>query len=215
VPDDLHELIDVSPGSSVDILRARYEGAMKAATRSGNWRLAEKLTQAFDRLPRELRLAVYPGRERDAGRLEPPVTPRVAGARESKLAQREARSAAAFQRTGMRKPFRLLAYTVGILMLAVITMAGLQRAGLIPAHQRNQDPVPYYAPTGHTRPPQLVVVPAPPTTHIAPNLQVGSDGRIVVICQLTPGGSGTTSRVTPGTRVECADGADPQFDPGT
>lgn len=123
------------------------------------------------------------------------------------------RARAAYQHTGMRKPFRVAWYTIGVLMIFAAVGAVLQQFGIL--HRPGVGPAPAeerYVPNIAPRP--SVVVPAPITGKIAPSLPVGEDGRISVICPRVAGGSGSMMRVLPGTYVDCADGV-PQFAPGT
>lgn len=66
----IFDLLGLRPDTDVARLRSVYEGAVSAATARGDWTRATQLSRAFDQLPDEVRVAVYPGRDRDAPRWE-------------------------------------------------------------------------------------------------------------------------------------------------
>lgn len=59
---DLYSLLDLPPGTSVPQLRGAYERAVNEAARSYNLTRAKELSAAFDRLPLQVREAMYAGR---------------------------------------------------------------------------------------------------------------------------------------------------------
>lgn len=66
--ESIFDLLGLSPDTDVEHLRHAYENAINAATTRGDWRRATELSSAFDQLSREVRIAVYSGRDRDAPR---------------------------------------------------------------------------------------------------------------------------------------------------
>jgi hypothetical protein len=231
VEPDLYVLLGLSPSVGAAELRARYEDAIAGAARWQDFDRLKKLSQAFDRLPISRRVAVYPGGDRSAmpryagdlsswsGSMATPQrrwtqarVPPAATRRHIRRLERKARAAAAYQYTGMRRPFRLALYGVGVLVLVAGGAGLLQRVGVL------DRPTQHYieeVPTRQTLTlPSTIVVPAPPAGHIAPTLQTDANGYIYAICQKEPLGAGSMMRVRPGSHVECADGAVPAFMPG-
>lgn len=69
--DDLYALLGLPEGSEIAWVQAAYEGAVASAAARQDWSRAQHLSAAFDRLPQAVRVAIYPGRDRDARRWEP------------------------------------------------------------------------------------------------------------------------------------------------
>jgi hypothetical protein len=67
----IYRLLGLPLDTDVEHLRAAYEGAVAAATARADWTRAGELSAAFDALPRQMRLAVYSGRDRNAPRWQP------------------------------------------------------------------------------------------------------------------------------------------------
>lgn len=67
-PQLIFDLLGLPADTDVEHLRHAYEGAVGAATARGDWMCATELSRAFDQLPRQVRLAMYSGRDRDAPR---------------------------------------------------------------------------------------------------------------------------------------------------
>lgn len=65
---DLYALLGIPADTDAEHLRHAYESAVDAAVTRHDWARAKALSAAFDLLPESTRLAIYPGRERDARR---------------------------------------------------------------------------------------------------------------------------------------------------
>lgn len=109
--ESLYALLGLPEGTDIPRLRAAYEGAVSTAASRQDWARAKQLSAAFDRLPDPVRLAMYPGRDRDARRWEPAHPPRPS---------RKARTAQVGS-TGIR--WRVVGSTA--LALGVAVLAGL------------------------------------------------------------------------------------------
>lgn len=68
---DLYALVGVSADAPVDRLRAAYEQAVGAATRSGDHQRALELSSAFDALPPAIKAQVYRNSRHGAGPVDP------------------------------------------------------------------------------------------------------------------------------------------------
>jgi hypothetical protein len=97
--DDLYRLVGVSADASVERLRAAYEQAVAAATRSGDHQRALELSTAFDALPPGTRTQVYRNVRHGAGPVDPwyrtdpypaerPVATKVRGSRRRRRPRR-------------------------------------------------------------------------------------------------------------------------------
>jgi len=69
--DDLYRLVGISADVPVDRLRAAYEQAVAAATRSGDHQRALELSCAFDALPSATKAQVYRNSRHGAGATDP------------------------------------------------------------------------------------------------------------------------------------------------
>ena len=69
--DDLYRLVGISADVPVDRLRAAYERAVSAATRSGDHQRALELSSAFDALPAATKAQVYRNSRHGAGATDP------------------------------------------------------------------------------------------------------------------------------------------------
>lgn len=69
--DDLYRLVGVAADVPVDRLRAAYEQAVAAATRSGDHQRALELSSAFDALPAATKAQVYRNSRHGAGAADP------------------------------------------------------------------------------------------------------------------------------------------------
>jgi len=69
--DDLYRLVGVPADVPVDRLRAAYERAVSAATRSGDHQRALELSTAFDALPAATKAQVYRNSRHGAGANDP------------------------------------------------------------------------------------------------------------------------------------------------
>lgn len=84
----LYALLGLPDEAEIARVLAAYEGAMASAANRSDWARAKQLSAAFDRLPADVRLALYPGRERNARRWEPTRTsPAARGTRASRPRQ--------------------------------------------------------------------------------------------------------------------------------
>ena len=69
--DDLYRLVGIAADAPVDRLRAAYEQAVGAATRSGDHQRALELSTAFDALPAAIKAQVYRNSRHGAGAADP------------------------------------------------------------------------------------------------------------------------------------------------
>ena len=69
--DDLYRLVGIAADVPVDRLRAAYEQAVAAATRSGDHQRALELSTAFDALPAATKAQVYRNSRHGAGATDP------------------------------------------------------------------------------------------------------------------------------------------------
>jgi hypothetical protein len=77
----LYALLGIPADADAKHLRHAYEGAVDAAVNRHDWARAKALSAAFDMVPASTRLAIYPGRERNARRWDASIeTPAVRGA---------------------------------------------------------------------------------------------------------------------------------------
>jgi hypothetical protein len=123
---DLYRLLGVPTDTDVAHLRAAYEGAVAAAANRHAWARATQLSAAFDRLPHDVRLALFPGRMRSASRWETfPDDRQAAGNRA--------------RRGGRRVRWRVVFSTV--LAVALLVLAGLSLAKrFVATHNRTPAP---------------------------------------------------------------------------
>jgi hypothetical protein len=154
---DLYSMLGMPADTALERLRHAYEGAVDAAANRHDWARAKALSAAFDLLPASTRLAIYPGRERNARRWDDAAEASAAGARGS----------SAQPRVRWR-----------VVFLSVITVTLVALVGLAAIHQllRNREagsPValptaPQLARSGSAR----LVVPRSPGPQPSPSLTV-------------------------------------------
>lgn len=146
--DDLYAMLGLNSKISGEELRVAYEGAVKSATRRGDWHRARLLSSAFDNLATSMRCNVYSNHGRHAPKptWETPDSNR--GSRRSRPRRgahgvhvqqtgfvhpqrnRAARDAAITARWQMRRPYRVMAGVI-IAMVAVVLLASMvQKSGL-------------------------------------------------------------------------------------
>jgi hypothetical protein len=111
---DLYALLGIPADTDIEHLRHAYDSAVAAAASRHDWSRANELSAAFDRLPASTRLAIYPGRERNARRWDAST-----GA-----------SAARAPGTSVRPPIRwriVLSSVVAVALMAVIGASALHQ----------------------------------------------------------------------------------------
>lgn len=187
-------MVGVRPGANVEELRAGYERAIRAATRSEDYRLARALSDAFDRLPLVERQQLY---RHPSPQVQIPSAPRQA-VQDPTLRQCDVRcSWRSRVRLSRETRTRLLIYLVLAPAAVVLGVAvGVH-------HQKTADSDQVLQPRSYTPP-------VASTLRIPKNAPAGRHGLVLVLCQPNPGAAGYLTRAAPGALVTCVNGAAPQ-----
>jgi hypothetical protein len=167
--DDLYRLLGLTTDTDPAYLRVAYEGAVAAATNRHDWARATQLSAAFDQLPHDVRLAIFPGRERTASRWQHP-------ANDSRPAGNKA------GRSGRPVRWRMVFSTVG-----AITLLGLAGLGLLHRLTNTHNPTQTPAGLGLTQP--------VPATTTRPTTSLSGQPRLATNPTATP--SRTTHSAAP------------------